>query len=106
MMVFTAFVRPFLARLQGEQDATKVEVNTCKAVLTQKLPSVTGRADYVPVVLSKTNETLQATPLFGKSAMISLLARADGYVIVSEHVEGLDEGTEVMVHLFFNGYGQ
>lgn len=100
MMVFTAFVRPFLDRLGGQCEAPKIVVNLCKAVLTQKLPSVHGRADYIPVVLSSTEGTLRATPLFGKSAMISVLARADGYVIVPEHVEGLDEKAEVTVYLF------
>jgi molybdopterin molybdotransferase len=32
--------------------------------------------------------------------MISVLARADGYVVIPEHVEGLDAGTAVEVHLF------
>jgi molybdopterin molybdotransferase len=32
--------------------------------------------------------------------MISTLSKADGYVIVPEHVEGLEAGTLVTVHLF------
>ncbi len=106
MMVFTAFVRPLLKRLQG---CTDIPPNTgdaddagpiLKAVLTRKLPSVHGRTDYFPVVLSLDNGVPQATPFFGKSAMITALARSDGYVIVPEHVEGLDEGLEVAVYPF------
>jgi molybdopterin molybdotransferase len=69
-------------------------------VLSRQLPSVQGRTDYIPVILSRDETPHQAIPLFGKSAMISILARADGYVVIPEHVEGLDSGTGVEVHLF------
>jgi molybdopterin biosynthesis enzyme len=32
--------------------------------------------------------------------MISILARADGYIVIPEHAEGLDSGARVDVHLF------
>ncbi|NLI31994.1 MAG: hypothetical protein GX422_04315, partial [Deltaproteobacteria bacterium] len=92
---------PSIAALQnrapGIQDLT---AGTCRAILGRKLPSVTGRADYFPVVLLRRDETLVADPVFGNSAMISTLGRADGYIVVPEHTEGLDRNTEVTVHLF------
>jgi molybdopterin molybdotransferase len=100
MMVFTAFVRPFLSCLQGLPEKERLETRMVKGVLTSKLPSVQGRADYFPVAVTPSGGGFTATPLFGKSAMIRVLAQADGYVIVPEHVEGLDAGTEVEVHLF------
>jgi len=103
LMVFTAFVRPFLMRLQGRRKMPQVEENRRRAVLARNLPSVSGREDYFPVVLTLEEKTLKATPLFGKSAMISLLARAHGYVVIPARVEGLDEGTEVEVRLFSGG---
>lgn len=101
MMVFMAFVRPFLLRLQGAADFREPEGRSFKATLNRQLPSVHGRTDYAPVVVSEHGDVLQATPLFGKSAMISMLVRSDGYVVIPEHVEGLDPGTEVTVYPFF-----
>jgi molybdopterin molybdotransferase len=102
MTVFEAFVRPSLQRLQGWREATVADslASTRKAILSRRLPSVHGRTDYVPVGLSMDRERLLASPIFGKSASINILARADGYVIIPEHVEGLDVETEVEVHLY------
>lgn len=100
MIVFSAFVRPSLLRLQGMKLDRSFQMQTCQAVLRRTMPSVHGRADYIRVQLSEEQGSVFAEPVFGSSAMISTLARADGYVIVPEHVEGYDVGTEVTVHLF------
>ncbi len=101
MMVFFAFVRPSLLHLQGAGRAAEPPERLCRASLDRQIPSVHGRTDYVPVALSREAEMFRATPLFGKSAMIGVLARSDGYLIIPTHVEGLDEGAEVAVHPFF-----
>jgi molybdopterin molybdotransferase len=105
MMICRAFVQPSLALLEGikGEDFPDMSGNTRSATLSRQLPSVHGRTDYVPVVLSLENGLPHATPVFGKSAMISALAKSDGYVVVPEHVEGLDRGTQVTVHLFHTG---
>ncbi len=100
MIVFTAFVRPLLARLQGMTDSSRGFHRTCRAVLERSLPSVHGRADYVRVALSETSDGYRAMPIFGSSAMMSTLIRADGYVIVPEHVEGYEQGRQLTVYLF------
>jgi molybdopterin molybdotransferase len=100
LTIFTAFVKPLLERLEGEREKSVLREATRIATLSASLPSVHGRSDYASVVLEEKDGRLWATPLFGKSAMISLLSRADGYVIVPEHSEGLDRGTEVRIHLF------
>lgn len=41
-----------------------------------------------------------AEPLFGPSALLSVLTRADGYLIVPEPATGLDAGTDVEVTLY------
>jgi len=72
-----------------------------RAILNRQIPSVHGRTDYVPVVLSRgSGGAMEASPIFGKSGAISILARADGYVVIAEHVEGLDRGAEVSVFFF------
>ncbi len=95
-----AFVVPSLERLQGRRAAWGGQ-SAFRAVLNRRMPSVHGRTDFVPVAINRDTPGLpEAVPIFGKSGAISLLARAQGYVIVPEHVEGYDKGTEVSVHPF------
>jgi molybdopterin molybdotransferase len=102
LMVCRALVLPSLAVLQGMAGIDRAQDlgSTLFGTLANQLPSVHGRTDYVPVALSWDGETLLVKPVFGKSAMISVLGRADGYVIVPAHVEGLDQGSRVRVYLF------
>jgi molybdopterin molybdotransferase len=102
LMICQAFVMPSLAALEGTSSFGQSQGPgaAVSAVLSRQLPSAQGRTDYIPVVLSRDETPRRAVPLFGKSAMISVLARADGYVVIPEHVEGLDAGTAVEVHLF------
>jgi molybdopterin molybdotransferase len=41
-----------------------------------------------------------AEPVFGPSALLSVLTRADGYVVVPEPATGLDGGADVEVILY------
>lgn len=69
---------------------------TVRARLARDLPSATGRLDVVQVRVD--NGT--AFPLFGLSALLSVLTTADGYLIIPEEATGLDAGTEVDVTLY------
>lgn len=100
LMIYRAFVLPSIARLEGQEDMAKLTGTPVRATLKRQLPSVQGRTDYVPVMSSWVEGKAYASPIFGKSAMIGILARADGFIIVPEHVEGLEQGCEVEVHLF------
>ena len=64
--------------------------------LGRDLPSAAGRLDVVQVSLGEG----VATPLFGSSALLSILAKADGYLIVPEAATGLPAGAEVEVTLY------
>ncbi len=102
MMVCHLLVAPMLDVLQGKQARHRPlgGTSTVKAILDRQLPSVHGRTDCIPVRLRKSNDGYMAEPVFGRSAMISVLVKADGYVVISEHDEGLDRGVSVEVHLF------
>ena len=100
LMIYRALVIPSLARLEGQEDMAEWSGTRIRAILNRQLPSVQGRTDYVPVMNSRVEGKAHASPIFGKSAMIGILARADGFIIVPEHVEGLAQGSEVEVHLF------
>jgi molybdopterin molybdotransferase len=96
-----AFVLPSLWKLQGMMETELPPARSLRAILNRQLPSVHGRTDYFPVSVSRgTGGDPEASPVFGKSGAISILTRADGYVVIPEHVEGLDPGTEVSVFLF------
>ncbi|MFY9806569.1 MAG: gephyrin-like molybdotransferase Glp [Pseudonocardiaceae bacterium] len=66
------------------------------ASLTRQVPSEAGRRDVVQVQL----RGRQAEPLFGASALLSVLTRADGYLVVPEPATGLDAGAEVCITLY------
>jgi molybdopterin molybdotransferase len=69
---------------------------TTVAHLQRNVPSVAGRLDVVQVRLRDG----VAEPLFGLSALLSMLAEADGYLVVPEEATGLDAGAEVVVTLY------
>jgi len=67
-----------------------------RARLARDLPSAAGRLDVVQVTVAGG----VATPVFGPSALLSVLTAADGYVIIPEEATGLDAGTEVDVVIY------
>jgi len=67
-----------------------------RARLSRQLPSAAGRLDVVQVTVRDG----VAEPLFGPSALLSVLTRADGYVVVPEADTGLAGGTDVDVTLY------
>jgi len=67
-----------------------------RAVLDRDLPSSAGRLDVVQVRVADG----VATPLFGRSALLSVLTAADGRIHVPEEATGLPAGTEVEVRLY------
>ncbi len=93
LVVFGQVGVPLVWRLAG-CDSPPPEPST-RARLSRDLPSAAGRLDVVQVRLRDG----VAEPLFGPSALLSVLTRADGYVIVPEPATGLDAGAEVEVVL-------
>ena len=69
---------------------------TVRARLDRDLASATGRLDVVQVRVSGG----YASPVFGMSALLSVLTTADGYVIIPEEATGLAAGTKVDVTLY------
>lgn len=94
LVVFRLIGMP-LIRLVGGCAAAPPEPSA-RAVLSRDLASATGRLDVVQVTISDG----VATPLFGVSALLSVLTEADGYIVIPEEATGLDAGTEVTVTLY------
>ncbi len=94
LVVFRLVGVPLVWRLAGAE--RRPPEPTTRARLCRDLASATGRLDVVQVAVRDG----VAEPLFGPSALLSVLARADGYLVVPEPATGLDGGTEVEVILY------
>jgi molybdopterin molybdotransferase len=94
LVVFRLVGVPLVWRLAG-CDVPPPEPTT-RARLSRDLASATGRLDVVQV---RVRDGV-AEPLFGPSALLSVLTRADGYLVVPEPATGLDAGSEVEVTLY------
>jgi molybdopterin molybdotransferase len=71
------------------------------ANLTMNVPSQAGREDWIPVRLIEGKiGDFQAEPIFGRSNLIFLLAKADGLVKIPSPTTGLEAGATVSVQLF------
>ena len=71
-----------------------------RAVLERQVPSQAGRLDVVQVRITAGAVRPVATPLFGASALLSVLTAADGYLVVPEDATGLTAGAHVDVTLY------
>jgi len=67
-----------------------------RARLGRDLASAAGRLDVIQVRLRDG----VAEPLFGQSALLSMLTAADGYLVIPEDATGLDADAEVEVTLY------
>jgi len=100
LVIFTCFVRPLLRQYSGL--GATLGLRTIRAITAEQIPSTIGREDYVRVRLTAREEGQSplATPVYGKSGLLSPLVRADGLLPIGRDVEGLDRGVECPVLLF------
>jgi putative molybdopterin biosynthesis protein len=99
LFMFNVFVRPILVKLAGR---TEEELPTLKAVAATKMFPARGRRTFVMVNLAydKTGTLLVSPVPTGLSGAITTLAKADGFVEISEKQQFVDAGTEIIVYLF------
>jgi molybdenum cofactor synthesis domain-containing protein len=99
LFMFNVFVRPILVKLAGRTEET---LPTVKAVSAQKMFPARGRRTFVMVNLTYDKAgTLIVSPVpTGLSGAITTLAKADGFVEISEKQQFIDVGTEIDVYLF------
>ncbi len=96
LVVFHVFVREMIARLLGRRTEP---LGAVRARLARRVASAPGRTDYLRVALEQRDGTLWATPLLGKSGLVSTMAGADGLAVIPEPAEGIEYGEEVMVEV-------
>jgi molybdopterin molybdotransferase len=95
LVVFRLIGMP-LVRLVGGW-TVEPHPRTAQARLSRDLPSAAGRLDVVQVRLGG---DAVAEPIFGPSALLSVLTAADGFVLVPEDANGLSAGEPVEVVLY------
>ena len=87
------FILPLLGRLMG-----RVQENyTTTARITESVSANHGRAQYHCCRMERRDGELWASPIRGKSGLITTLAGADGYFCISRDCEGLPQGAEIQV---------
>jgi molybdopterin molybdotransferase len=92
------FIRPLLRKLLGmtQQEAWRKGL---RAVLDRPVASVQGRRDYIRVRLTAGEDgTLTASPVMGKSGLITTLVEAEALIICPENQEGLAAGQTVELY--------
>jgi molybdopterin molybdotransferase len=94
LVVFRIVGMPIVRLVAGITDPPPEP--TVRARLARSVPSAAGRLDVVQVTV---RDGL-ASPLFGASALLTILTNADGYVVVPDDATGLSAGSEVDVTLY------
>jgi molybdopterin molybdotransferase len=94
LVVFRLIGMPVVRLVGGMTDPPPEP--SVRARLERDIPSAAGRLDVVQVALRDG----VARPLFGASALLSILTAADGYVVVPDDATGLGAGAEVDVTLY------
>lgn len=93
--MFMIFIRNYIENRAGKPRRSR----SVSAVLASAIPSNHGREECVPVSLDG-EDCVYATPVFGKSGLITTLAGTDGYIRIGRDTEGLAKGSRVDVILF------
>jgi molybdopterin molybdotransferase len=86
------FVRPGIRKLGSIPEMPEFVL---RKQLASKISSKIGYVNFIRVVF----EGDKVRPLTGKAGVLSSVAKADGYVLVPEYIEGYEEGQEVDVFL-------
>lgn len=96
LIVAQIFLAPFLGYLQGRELEKGPLGHRTSAVLATSIHSTIGLEEYVRVQLDSTGEdAYTATPVFGKSGMLSTMVKADGIVVIPMNLEGFSRGETV-----------
>jgi molybdopterin molybdotransferase len=98
MIGFEVFCRPLICRMLGLKSEPRP---TVQAKMNRRIATTLGRKNFVRVYVFKQKGEHFAEPISARgSSMISTMTRANGYVVVPENREGLEEGEYISVQLF------
>ncbi len=95
---FEVFVRPILLWMMGIDSEPRPML---KAKLTRRVASSLGSRVFLRVNAYEKREEFFAEPVRAKgSGILTTMTKANGYVVIPEDREGLEEGESVTVYLF------
>ncbi len=98
LLVARQLLPHLIARYTGQKINLPQQVS---ARLSQRVASVTGREDWLPVRLNESSDgQVYAAPIFGKSNLIFTLIGADGLLRVPLNTAGYDAGSSIDIELF------
>ncbi len=100
MIIFDVFLTLVFRRLLGLLYPAEGMDHVIEAELDRNVESASGREDYVRVKLSYGEGRALATPILGKSGLISTMIEADGLIRIDMNTEGLYRGDTVQVRMF------
>ena len=100
MIIFEVFLTFLFGKLSGLMEPAEGMDYVIEAELDRNVESVSGREDYIRVRLSHREGRAVATPIFGKSGLISTMIEADDLVRIDMNTEGLYKGDKVQVRVF------
>ncbi len=91
---FEMLVRPFLYAMHG----VKEERAKIFAIARKKIPSAVGRTDFVRVKLTCTEDECYVEPIrVSGSGILSSMTKSNGFIVIDENKEGIEEGESVAV---------
>jgi molybdopterin molybdotransferase len=98
---FGLFIMPVLEILSGlAEPGFEKKKRTIMAKVTKNISSSPGKEEHVGVKLEEKNGEIWASPLLGKSGLITTLTQADGTAVIPLRKTGVREGEFVEVRLF------
>jgi len=100
MIIFEVFLTAAFRKLSGILYPAEGMDHVIEAELDRNVESASGREDYVRVKLTYGEGRALATPILGKSGLISTMIEADGLIRIDMNTEGLYRGDTVQVRVF------
>jgi molybdopterin molybdotransferase len=100
MIIFDVFLTVLFGKLSGLTEPAEGMDRSVEAELDRNVESVSGREDYIRVKLTHGEGRMLATPILGKSGLISTMIEADGLIRIDMNAEGLYKGDTVQVRVF------
>lgn len=94
MIVFKVFVEYLIKYIQRQDTKTEYYI---EAELTSNIHSAQGKETYQMVTLEKEERQWKASPVYGKSGMITLISKAKGFIRIDADNEGIEKGEKVKV---------
>lgn len=88
IVIFSIIVKTAIRDVLGIDD----DARTAQCIMDTNFPSASGKTTYQMVKVYEREGKLYASPIFGKSGMISLLSKADGYIEIGADEEGINRG--------------